>query len=202
MFCFIVKMKRKASDSKDYYVTSDSESKDSSFSVHQRDPIADPIILSDSEEVNQEIDLENDDKFDMAFNALLDEELKQMTWEYVNGFRDTLPFKKGDPLPKWFMSEEYYNNERKEMLKIDEGTRRKIKEMREKEEFEPFPSSFYKNNSKVLKKAQKCDVEDEDYNVSYRRMRDRDVWDSNDDDDDDPETPPYYDSNSEYSSED
>ena len=76
------------------------------FFVHQRDPIADPIILSDSEEVNQEIDFENDDKFDMAFNALLDEELKQMSWEYVNGFRDTLPFKKGNSLPKWFMSEE------------------------------------------------------------------------------------------------
>ena len=138
----------------------------------------------------------------MAFDALLDEELKQMTWEYVNGFRDTLPFKKGDSLPKWFMSEEDYNNERKEMLIIDEGTRRKIKEMREKEEFEPFPISFYKNHSKVPKKARKCDVEDEDYNVSYRRMRDRDVWDSNDDDDEDPKTPPYYDSNGEYSSED
>ena len=134
MSCFIVKMKRKASDSKDYYVTSDSEFKKSSFSVHQCDPIADHIILSDSEEVNQEIDLENDDKFDMTFDALLDEELKQMTWEYVNGFRDTLPFKKGDPLSKWFTSEEDYNNERKEMLKIDEGTRRKIKEMREKED--------------------------------------------------------------------
>ena len=106
MFCFIVKMRRKASDSKDYYVTSDSEFKKSSFSVHQCDPIADHIILSDSEEVNQEIDLENDDKFYMAFDALLDEELKQMTWEYVNGFRDTLPFKNGDPLPKWFTSEE------------------------------------------------------------------------------------------------
>ena len=52
MFCFIVKMKRKASDSKDYYVINDSESKESSFSVHQRDPLADPIILSDSEKVN------------------------------------------------------------------------------------------------------------------------------------------------------
>ena len=56
----------------------------------------------------------------MTFDALLDEELKQTTWEYVNGFRDTLPFKKGDPLPKWFTSEEDYHNERKEMLKINE----------------------------------------------------------------------------------
>ena len=80
MFCFIVKMRRKASDSKDYYVTSDSKSEESSFYVHQHDPIVNPIILSDSEEVDQEIDLENDDKFDMAFDALLDEELKQMTW--------------------------------------------------------------------------------------------------------------------------
>ena len=87
------------------------------------------------------------------------------------------------------------------MLKIDEGTRRKIKEMREKEEFEHFPNSFDKNKSKVPKKARKCDVEDEDYNVSYRRMRDRDVRDSNDDDDEDPKTPPHYDSNGEYSSE-
>ena len=86
MFCFIVKMKRKASDSKDYYVINDSESKESSFSVHQRDPLADPIILSDSEKVNQEIDLENDDKFDMAFDALLDEELKQMTWNMLMVF--------------------------------------------------------------------------------------------------------------------
>ena len=60
------------------------------------------------------------------------------------------------------------------MLKIDEGTRMKIKEMREKEEFEPFPDSFYKNKSKVPKKARTCDVEDEEYNVNYHRVRDRD----------------------------
>ena len=122
--------------------------------------------------------------------------------EYVNGFCDTLPFKNGDPLPKWFTSEEDYNNERKKMLKMDEGTRMKIKEMREKEVLEPFPGSFYKNKSKVPKKAWKCDVEDEKYNVSYRRVRDRDDWDSNDDEDEDPKTPPHYYSDGEYSSED
>ena len=79
--------------------------------------------MNDFEKVNQVIDLENDEKFDMAYNALLDEKLKQMTWEYVNGFCNTLPFKKGDPLPKWFMSEGEYNNERREMLKIDKETR-------------------------------------------------------------------------------
>ena len=45
--------------------------------MYQRDVIANPIILSDFEKVDQEMDLENDDKFDMTFDALLDEELKQ-----------------------------------------------------------------------------------------------------------------------------
>ena len=86
---------------------------------HVEEPASEDAVLP-NEKVNQEIDLENDDNSDMTLDALFDEELKQMTWEYVNGIRDTLPFKKGDPLPKWFTSEEDYHNERKKMLKINE----------------------------------------------------------------------------------
>ena len=167
MFCLIVKMKRKASDSTYYNVISDSKSKKNSFYMHQRVPKADITILSDSEEVNQKVNFENNDKFDKSFDILLDEEQRYMSWEYVCGFRNTLPFKEIDPLPKWFMGMEDYNEECKEMLKKDEATRKKIMEKLEKEEFEPFSDSLYKTSSKVLKKIHKGDVEDENYDVSY-----------------------------------
>ena len=97
----------------------DSEEDPEMLEEHVEEPVSEDAVLP-NEKVNQEIDLENDDNSDMTLDALFDEELKQMTWEYVNGIRDTLPFKKGDPLPKWFTSEEDYHNERKEMLKINE----------------------------------------------------------------------------------
>ena len=88
------------------------------------------------------------------------------------------------------------------MLKNDKETRTNIMEKKEKEEFELFPNSFYKTKLKVPKKVHKCDVEDEEYKVSYRSVRDRDDQDSIDDEEEDPKTPPHQYSASEYYSED
>lgn len=88
------------------------------------------------------------------------------------------------------------------MLKKDEAKRTKFVVELEKEEFKPFPDSFYKTSSKVPKKVHKIDVKDKEYDVSYAFVRDRNDLDSNDDQEEDHKTLPQYSSDGEYSSED
>ncbi|KAF3457714.1 hypothetical protein FNV43_RR02372 [Rhamnella rubrinervis] len=72
----------------------------------------DPIVVNDSEELDQEDELEvNKHKWDAAFDVMLNKEQQVLVWEYVCGFRDALPFKEGEPLPAWFTSEEDYKKE-------------------------------------------------------------------------------------------
>ncbi|KAF3434609.1 hypothetical protein FNV43_RR21694 [Rhamnella rubrinervis] len=71
-----------------------------------------PIVLSDSEELDQKDELEvNKHKWDAAFDTMLDEEQLVLDWEYVCRFRDALPFEERESLPAWFTSEEDYKKE-------------------------------------------------------------------------------------------
>ena len=47
--------------------------------MHQRGLKADPIMLSDSKEVNQEVGFENNKNFNITFDTLLNEEQRFMT---------------------------------------------------------------------------------------------------------------------------
>ena len=62
-------------------------------------------------------------------------------------------------------------------------------------------STHSKTISKVYKKIHKCDVENEEYDMSYICVREMDDCDSNDDEEEDLKTPPHYYSDGEYSSE-
>ncbi|KAF3445932.1 hypothetical protein FNV43_RR11109 [Rhamnella rubrinervis] len=94
---FDPKMKRKASEPIDDIIISDSKSNLEPHYVHQSGSKVDPIMVSDFKEANQEVDFETNDKQDIAFNALLDEEQRFMMWGYIYNLRNALPFKKGEP---------------------------------------------------------------------------------------------------------
>ncbi|KAF3432570.1 hypothetical protein FNV43_RR27310 [Rhamnella rubrinervis] len=147
---------------------SDAESR---YEPPKRGSKDDPIVLSDSEEVDQEDKLEvNKRKWDAAFNAMLDEEQQVLVLEYMYGLRDALPFEEGEPLSAWLTSEEDYKKERDEMLKYDESTKKKLK----------------------------GDPDDMDFEMNYARVNEKDYQDSNDDEDEEPKTPPHYHSDEFY----
>ncbi|KAF3455700.1 hypothetical protein FNV43_RR00342 [Rhamnella rubrinervis] len=134
----------------------------------------DPIMVSDSEEVDKEDESEdNKHKWDVALI-------------------DALPFEKGESLLAWFTNEEDYKKEREEMLKYDEVVRRKIMKELEEEDFDPLWCSLFDTKLQSTKKRLKGDPEDMDFEMSYARVNDKNYRDSNVDEDEDPETPPHY----------
>ncbi|KAF3433577.1 hypothetical protein FNV43_RR24679 [Rhamnella rubrinervis] len=124
----------------------------------------DPIIVSNSKEVDQNVVLED----------------------------NALPFEEGEPIPAWFTSEEDYKKKREEILKYDEPMRRKIIKELEEKDFDYFRCSSFDTKIQSTKKRLIGDPEDMDFEMSYARVNEKDYQDFDVDEDEDHETPPHY----------
>ncbi|KAF3453097.1 hypothetical protein FNV43_RR03531 [Rhamnella rubrinervis] len=100
-------------------------------------------MVSECNEDNRGLDIENSEKWDMVFNALFDKEQRYMTREYICGFCDTSPWEEEELVLAWYTSAKDYKEEYEKMLRKDEATRRKFMKELEEEDFEPFSNSSY-----------------------------------------------------------